>query len=402
MSPQFRSARMEHTVASVALVAGVAAISGLHYLASIHITGLHAVLLHETLKRLYYVPIVVAAMLYGAQGGLATSLLASALYLPHIVMSWSGWPVFEVDKYAEIVLFNVVGAVTGVIADRLRTERNRYRDISQELEIAYRQLEASTNQRIRAERLAAVGRVAADMAHEIRTPLGAILGCFEILAGDYPAGHPKLPFIDILKKEIARAEGVVATFLEFAQPPPPQRRRVDVNDIVRSAAQRFEARQTECRGALAQVELSPSPLPVLADADQVERCVVEILVTAAALTSRERPALSTTQAADGAAEIHVRVTGATQRLPEGLFETFDDRYGAHALMLPLIRRLLENQGGTITMAADDTHLDVTIALPRTSTAAVRAALPRLAAALEPRPWSIDDGEAQIATLRSEP
>lgn len=197
MSPLLHSTRAEHAWTTAGIVASVLVISGLHYLAS-----MHAVLLHEILKRLYYVPIVIGAVHYGAQGGLATSLFSSALYLPHIVMSWSRWPVFEVGHYGEIVLFNVVGAVTGIMADRLRSERNRYRQASEQLEAAYEQLEAGTDERIKAERMATVGRVAAGVAHEIRTPLSAILGCFEILAGDYPAGHPKLQFIEILKKEI--------------------------------------------------------------------------------------------------------------------------------------------------------------------------------------------------------
>jgi hypothetical protein len=73
----------------------VLVISALHYLASTH-----TILVHEILRRLYYVPIVIAATRFGIQGGLATSLLASALYLPHIVLAWSGWPVFEVGHVA--------------------------------------------------------------------------------------------------------------------------------------------------------------------------------------------------------------------------------------------------------------------------------------------------------------
>lgn len=374
------SSRAERTFAA-ALVASVAAISGLHFMASLHVASVHAVLVHEILRRLYYVPIAVAAIKYGLQGGLATSLLASALYLPHIVISWSRWPVFEVGQYGEIVLFNVVGAVTGVMADRLRSERNRYRQTSEALDAAYRQLEAGTDQRIRAERMAAVGRVAAGVAHEIRTPLAAILGCFEILAGDYPPDDPKRQFIDILRKEIARAEGVVTTFLDFAQPAPPIRRPVDLNDIVRAAARRFATEQGEpCADALA-LDLSLSSIVVAADADQVERAIVELLVTASALAPRERPTLSTLHADGGTAEMRLLVHGLTHRVPENVFESFaDDGCCVSALMLPLVRRLLESQGGAVTASTSDTELDVVIALPRSSAAGRTAALPQRAAA----------------------
>ena len=66
------------------LFSSVIVISGLHYLASTHI-----ILVHEILRRFYYVPIVIAAIRYGARGGLAISLLSSALYLPHIILAWS-------------------------------------------------------------------------------------------------------------------------------------------------------------------------------------------------------------------------------------------------------------------------------------------------------------------------
>lgn len=369
MSPAVGSARAERYVVAGGLVASIAVISALHYAASAHVAALHAVLVHETLKRLYYVPIVIAATYYGVQGGLATSLLSSALYLPHIVLTWSNWPVFEVGQYGEIVLFNVVGAVTGIMADRLRSERNRYRETSEELEAAYRQLEASTDRRVSAERMAAVGRVAAGVAHEIRTPLSAILGCFEILAVDYPSDHPKAQFIEILKKEIARAEGVVTTFLDFAQPAVPRLRSVDVNDTVRAAARRFSATRTDPNRPAPRLEMPPSPVFITADAQQLERSIVELLVTASALAPREAATVSTARTADGGAEIRLFVTGLAHRISEDLFDTFDDRCCTNALMLPLIRKLLENQGGSVTASSHDSSLSVIISFPRIASAA---------------------------------
>ena len=348
------------------LVASVVIISSLHYLASAH--DIHALFVHEILKRLYYVPIVIAAMQYGSQGGLAISLLSSAMFLPHIVIAWSSWPVFEVGQYGEVVLLNVVGAVTGAMADRLRSERNLYREASQELERAYGQLEASTDQRIKAERMATVGRVAAGVAHEIRTPLSAILGCFEILGSDYPPTHPKQQFIAILKKEIARAETVVTRFLDFAQPAPTRRRPVDVNEIARCAARRFSSGRLGSNGGV-QLNLSPSSLLVSADSDQLERAIAELLTTESALAPGESLTVTTVRTIGDTAEIHVQVLGLTHRIPEDAFETFDGAGCASALMLPLVRRLIENQGGTVSASTQDSKLDLIVALPQTKSTA---------------------------------
>jgi signal transduction histidine kinase len=140
---------------------------------------------------------------------------------PHALIAWSGWAAFAVDSYGELVLFNVVGSVTGELADRLRRERDRLRHSYGAVEAAYQQLEASTAERIVAERLTTEGRVAMNVAHEIRTPLGSILGCFEILEADYPSRHPRREFLDLLKAEIGRADQVVRALLDVAEPARP-------------------------------------------------------------------------------------------------------------------------------------------------------------------------------------
>ncbi len=139
----------------VGVVGSVVSITVLHY-----ITSLHSVLLHEVFQRLYYLPIVVAAVLFGSRTALATSILATVLYVPHIVLSWHAWPVLQVDQYGEVLLFNLVGLVTGALADRLRVERNRYRKAARDLARANEERLASTNERLRIDRLVTVGRLA--------------------------------------------------------------------------------------------------------------------------------------------------------------------------------------------------------------------------------------------------
>ena len=327
--------RRRLTIGAAVITIAVCAISALHYVSSTH-----AVLVHEILKRLYYVPIVVGAILYGVRGGLATSLLASALYLPHILGAWSGWPVFEAGRYGEIILFNIVGAVTGIMADRLREERNRYYRAHRELETAYARLEVSTEERLKSERMATVGRVAAGMAHEIRTPLSGLLGCFEILGSDYPPGHPKAEFVDI-----ARVERLVTAFLDFAQPPPPSPRSVDLNQIAENVKRLVGPVLAERGGVNIQPSGTPA-VPVTADAHQVERALIDLLLTASSLAPHGSVTLST-ETRDTVGEITVVVEPFDRTLPDDLFEPFADERIASGLTLAVVERLIENQGGKV-------------------------------------------------------
>ncbi|MBI2834075.1 MAG: hypothetical protein HYX76_06575 [Acidobacteria bacterium] len=261
-------------LAPLGIVAAVCAISLLHYG-----TSVHWILLHEIFKRLYYVPIVIAAVAYGTAAGLATSILASLLYLPHIVLDWRGLPVFAVERYGELVLFNVVAGVTGFLADRLRAEGNRYREAATELQEAYCHLKARTEERLRVDRLVTVGRIASGIAHEIRNPLGGILGCIEILEAEFPRLHPKREFFGIARKEMRRLDAVVGEFLEFAEPAPPSSRSINLNEIVRSAS-RLARPSLAGRAVTFHLETSAAALPAVVDAEQVQRAVLNLILAA--------------------------------------------------------------------------------------------------------------------------
>jgi len=212
---------------AVAIAIAVVAISVLHYL-----TSLHSVVLHEVLKRLYYVPIVVAAVTWGFRGGLATSLFSTLLYMPHVVFQWHAWPVLEAEQYGEVLMFNVVAIAAGVLADRLHAERTLHRNSAAELRDAYAGLRAGNDERMRIDRLVTIGRIASGIAHEVRTPLAGLLGSLEILENEFTRAHPKAEFVAIAKRQITRLQEVVTEFLEFAQPAPPAVRPVDLRQLV--------------------------------------------------------------------------------------------------------------------------------------------------------------------------
>jgi len=86
------------------LAAFILVISLLHYL-----TPLHLPMLHDIFQRLYYLPIILAAFWFGLRGGLIASIVVSIMYVPHIVFQWGMHPSLELEKFLEILLYNVVG-----------------------------------------------------------------------------------------------------------------------------------------------------------------------------------------------------------------------------------------------------------------------------------------------------
>lgn len=129
---------------------------------------------HNFFQWLYYGLAAVAATRFGLRGGVLAASAALAGYIPHLTEPET--PVAFENYFAQFVALFLTSAVIGVLADRERRRREELNAALQELGQAHRDLQAGVEQLRRADRLAAVGQLAASLAHEIRNPLASIQG----------------------------------------------------------------------------------------------------------------------------------------------------------------------------------------------------------------------------------
>ncbi len=85
----------------------------------------------------------------------------------------------------------------------------------------------------RKDRLAAVGRVAAGLAHEIRNPLGAMRGAIQVLESTAPPTSTQSGLMDIILKESDRLNSIITNFLGYARPATAEFVEIDVNEAIR-------------------------------------------------------------------------------------------------------------------------------------------------------------------------
>jgi signal transduction histidine kinase len=190
------------------LAAAVLLISALHFL-----TPVDSLVFHQIYQRLYYIPIILAALWYGWRGGLGAAGLASLSYLPHIALHWQHQNYdYALNQYAEIALFFVIGAVTGWLGDQKRRESARAEKINNELQTAYAELRQTVGQLLQAERLSSLAEIASGVVHEVRNPLGAIKGAIEILEDELAPDSPRREFARIAKTEVERIDKLVQNF----------------------------------------------------------------------------------------------------------------------------------------------------------------------------------------------
>ncbi|MBI4470033.1 MAG: sensor histidine kinase [Acidobacteria bacterium] len=328
----------------VLIASSIVGITLLHYQ-----TSTQHLLLHEIYQRLYYIPIVYAAYRYGLPGALAASISSAILYAPHIFMHWEHSHVYMLNQYAEIIMFQAIAVVTGLLATAEKRERLRYERAANELHQTYEELRQAYNQLSRADRLASLGEVSAGIVHEIRTPLTSINGAVEVLQTPGVSESTKSEFLQIIHHEVDRLNRIVGEFLQFARPRPPERSPTDLNQIVRSVM-----RLCQKQAAKEKVDISArleEPLPsVLLDSEQIKQVLLNLVINgiqampgggALKLTSRREPSAVVLAVQDSG-------PGIDEFLLEKIFDPFfTTKSDGTGLGLSIAYRLVKQNAGEI-------------------------------------------------------
>lgn len=213
------------------------------------------------------------------------------------------------------------------------------------------QVQRQQQDMLRSEQLAAVGQLAASVAHEIRNPLTSI----KMLVGaamKSPATQAlTADDLGVMYKEVGRLEQTVQALLDFARPPRAQRQPADVRTIIAEALGLVRAR---ARQQGVQIELRQPETPVTASVDRGQLNTVLVNLLLNALDALPQGGRIDIALRDGATpQITVEDTGpgiAPAVLPR-LFTPFaSTKATGTGLGLSICRRVVQEHGGTITAA----------------------------------------------------
>lgn len=336
----------------------VAVVTALHYTTAIHIHEAHGIY-----RRLYYFPIILAGFLGGLRGGLLVALLVCALYIPHAFGAIGFDPAHSVEKILEMVLYLAVGLLTGILTGRINRARDRQAYTAHALQLALDEKTAMEAELVRSARLAAVGRLSAGLAHEIRNPLASIRGAGEILADDFPPDHPKGNMLSVLRTETDRLNGVLTRFLAFARSEPGERVPFALGDEARAVAELLSTHEDMPRVAVHE----PEPLPLaLGNPQQVRQVLLNLALNAGAASGQDGTVEIELVRAGDHCRCLVRDDGpgfTAEAIEQFGTPFFSTRQGGTGLGLATSLRIVEDLGGSLTVDTATTGGCVVLTLP---------------------------------------
>jgi two-component system sensor histidine kinase PilS (NtrC family) len=223
------------------------------------------------------------------------------------------------------------------------------------------------------QRLAAVGEMAAGIAHEIRNPLASMAGSIQILRQELPLSADQSQLMDIVLRESERLNDTIRSFLAFARPQRQTSAPVDVRRVVTDAARLLEnsAELTE-RHRIA-VDVPPHEVWLEADEGQLRQIVWNLATNGLRamphggqllLSIVSRPAEGGTEVLLG---VHDEGTGIKPEDLDGIFQPFRGAFSrGTGLGLSIVRRIIAEYGGEIQVTSErGSGTTVTVRFPVT-------------------------------------
>ncbi len=221
----------------------------------------------------------------------------------------------------------------------------------------------------RKDRLAAVGRVAAGLAHEIRNPLGAMRGAIQVLESTTPKGTTQSGLMDIILKESDRLNSIITNFLGYARPAAAEFTDTDVAEAIRETITLLKHSPDLQENHILTTEIGSQQSVIRADPTQLKQ-IFWNLARNAMQAMPDGGDLKIGLA--GLPNNRIRITfedtgrGMSQEQVEQLFEPFSNSTsGGTGLGLSIVYQIVKDHNGVINVrSSPGKGTTITIDLPK--------------------------------------
>jgi two-component system sensor histidine kinase PilS (NtrC family) len=219
----------------------------------------------------------------------------------------------------------------------------------------------------RQDRLAAVGRLAASIAHEIRNPLAAMRGSIQMLRSELDGESDQAQLMEIILRESDRLNKIVADYLNYARPRPAELKEIDVCALVRETFTLLRNSPEISDSHTLKEDLPAKALMVKGDAEQLKQVCWNVARNALKAMPDGGEFRISAARTEGD-RVHMTFidngSGMTPEQVERLFEPFTSTTGGTGLGLSIVYQIIRDHNGTINVRSRQGEgTTITVELP---------------------------------------
>lgn len=215
------------------------------------------------------------------------------------------------------------------------------------------ELQAARLEVLRSERLAAIGGLAAGVAHELRNPLTSVKLLLQHAAGRGGDVKVAAAKIGLILDEIERMETTIQGLLDFSRPAQPQRKLHDIRHTLERAMYLIQGRAEKQR-VVTELKTGSTPLVVNADPQQLHQVFVNLLINAIEAMPNGGELVASLHGSPHAESVSIRIRDSGEGIPSELlprlFEPFASaKERGTGLGLAVSQRIVQEHGGAISV-----------------------------------------------------
>lgn len=221
---------------------------------------------------------------------------------------------------------------------------------------------------LRAERLAAVGTLAAGLAHEVRNPLNSASLQLQVLKRRLTKGQlaAASKAADLVVAEIDRLDHLVSDFLAFARPQPLNTERTDVNRLLQNVHTQLRP-QADARGVGLTLELAQQVEAVDIEPERMRQVLLNLTQNALEAVGNQGGVVLRTRSADASGDVSIEVEDTGPGFPEDapIFDAFyTTKPQGTGLGLAIAHRIVADHGGTLSVVSRPGCTRFVVTLPQ--------------------------------------
>jgi len=286
-----------------------------------------------------------------------TASLSSILYGALLDLQYYGYlpqiesPLSQPQSYSDaqilykifinITAFYIVAFLSSHLLMQLRRARERVREAEEAIK--------------RAEKLSAMGKLAAGIAHEIRNPLASMSGSIQVLRDELELSQENRRLMDIILRESERLNRLITDFLDYARPYNPEKKEIDFSCVVAETLDVFEKGLSKDQSIKVQKEIK-SGVKVFGEHERLKEVLWNLFNNAVQSMHAGGNLAISLDSYGSMAKIVVRDSGEgidakdLNRVFEPFFTT--KTYGT-GLGLATVYRIVEAHGGNIRVDSEN-------------------------------------------------